>query len=64
MRFMMLMIPKGYEAVEWAKRCPGSDNEVIEIRQVQEFEDFSPEVRKAGPGATALREELERRQGS
>jgi hypothetical protein len=24
------------EAIEWAKRCPGSTNEVIEIRQVQE----------------------------
>ena len=25
------------EAIEWARRCPGSDNEVIEIRQVQEY---------------------------
>jgi hypothetical protein len=32
------------EAIEWAKRCPGSDNEMIEIRQVQEMADFSEEV--------------------
>jgi len=34
------------EAIEWAKRCPGSANEVIEIRQVQE----SAAVQKAAPG--------------
>lgn len=33
------------EAVEWAKRCPASENEVIEIRRVQEIEDYSDEVR-------------------
>jgi hypothetical protein len=31
------------EAVEWAKRCPGRDC-MIEVRQVQEPEDFSPEA--------------------
>ncbi len=34
------------EAIEWASRCPASDNEIIEIRQVQEFEDFPKEVQK------------------
>jgi len=29
------------EAIEWAKRCPGSENETIEIRRVQEVEDFT-----------------------
>jgi hypothetical protein len=32
------------EAIQWAMRCPGGDNEVIEIRQVQEFADFPPDV--------------------
>lgn len=32
------------EAVEWAKRCPASENEVIEVRQVQEMSDYSEEV--------------------
>ena len=52
MRFMMLMIPKGCEAagpdaIAWASRCPAADNEVIEVRQVQEFSDFPPDVQKA-----------------
>lgn len=34
------------EAVEWAKRCPGSPNETIEIRKIMETEDFSDEVRE------------------
>ena len=38
------------EAIEWAKRCPASENEVIEIRQVQELEDFTPEAQKAAEG--------------
>jgi hypothetical protein len=33
------------EAVEWAKRCPASEDEVIEVRQVQEMEDYSDEVK-------------------
>jgi hypothetical protein len=34
------------EALAWASRCPGGDNEVIEVRQVQEVEDFPADVRK------------------
>ncbi|KFB09447.1 YciI family protein [Nitratireductor basaltis] len=32
------------EAIEWAKRCPGSPNETIEVRRIQEMDDYSPEV--------------------
>jgi hypothetical protein len=35
------------EAVEWVKRCPAADGDVIEIRQVFEMSDFPPDVRKA-----------------
>lgn len=35
------------EAIEWAKRCPGSPNEIIEVRQVQEMADFPPDVQAA-----------------
>lgn len=34
------------EAVEWAKKCPASEDETIEIRQVQDAADFSDEVRE------------------
>lgn len=60
MRFMMLMIPKGYEkakqeAFEWASRCPASDNEIIEIRQVQEFDDFPEDIQKAAASYPTLK---------
>jgi hypothetical protein len=32
------------EAIEWAKRCPGSEDETVEVRQVQEIEDWSDEI--------------------
>jgi hypothetical protein len=62
--YWMIQVKSKEEAVEWAKRCPASDHEVIEVRQVQEFEDFSPEVQKAGRNEPALREQLKQRQGS
>jgi len=62
--YWMIQVKSKEEAVEWAKRCPGSDNEVIEVRQVQEFEDFPADVRKAGRNEPALREQLKQRQGS
>jgi len=34
-------------AVDWASRCPAGDNEVIEVRQVQEISDFPADVQKA-----------------
>lgn len=33
------------EAIAWASRCPAADNEVIEVRQVQEIDDFPDAVR-------------------
>ncbi|MGH7541743.1 MAG: YciI family protein [Gemmatimonadota bacterium] len=50
------------EAIEWAKRCPASENEVIEIRQVQAFSDFSPEVQDVAGDFPAMQERLEARQ--
>jgi hypothetical protein len=35
------------EAVEWAKRCPAGEREVIEVRQIFETEDFPPELQEA-----------------
>lgn len=45
--YWMIQAKSKEEAIEWAKRCPGSDNEVIEIRQVQEFSDFPADVKEA-----------------
>ena len=45
--YWMIQVKSKEEAIAWASRCPASDNEVIEIRQVQEFSDFPPDVREA-----------------
>jgi hypothetical protein len=52
--YWMIRVKSKQEAIEWAKRCPGSPNEVIEIRQVHEMADFSEEVREAAKGFDEL----------
>jgi hypothetical protein len=42
--YWVIQVRSKEEAIEWAKRCPASDNEVIEVRQVQELEDFPADV--------------------
>jgi hypothetical protein len=42
--YWMIQVKSREEAIEWAKRCPGSENETIEIRQVQEMSDFPAEI--------------------
>ena len=48
--YWMIQVKSKEEAIEWARRCPASDNETIEIRQVQEMSDFPEDVRKAAGG--------------
>ena len=52
--YWMIQVRSRDEAIAWASRCPASGNEVIEIRQVQEFEDFPPDVQKAAEGLKAM----------
>ena len=42
--YWMIQVKSREEAIAWASRCPGADNEVIEIRQVMEFDDFPADV--------------------
>ncbi|HEX2450137.1 MAG TPA: YciI family protein [Gemmatimonadales bacterium] len=48
--YWMIDVKSKEEAIEWAKRCPASENEVIEVRQVQEMSDFPPDVQAAAAG--------------
>ena len=48
--YWLIDVKSKQEAVEWAKRCPASENEVIEVRQVQEMDDFPDDVRQAAEG--------------
>ena len=52
------------EAIEWASRCPASDNEVIEVRQVQEFSEFPAEVQQAAAGLAEMQQQAGQTKGS
>lgn len=56
--YWMIDVRSKEEAVQWAKRCPGSANEVIEVRQVQEMADFPPDVQKAAGKFAEMQAEL------
>lgn len=38
--YWLIQVRSREEAIAWASRCPASENEVIEVRQVQEASDF------------------------
>jgi hypothetical protein len=44
--YWIIQVKSKEEAIEWASRCPASQNEIIEIRQVQEFADFPADVQQ------------------
>jgi len=48
--YWMIQVKSKEEAIEWASRCPAGDNEVIEVRQVQELSDFPADVQEAAAG--------------
>lgn len=50
--YWLIEVESREEAVAWARRCPASENEVIEVRQIQELSDFSDEVREAARGGS------------
>ena len=52
--YWMIQVKSQEEAIEWAKRAPMSDNEIIEVRRVMEMEDFNPDVRAAAAGFEEL----------
>jgi hypothetical protein len=45
--FWMIQVRSKDEATEWARRAPMLDGDVIEVRQVQEFSEFPPDVQAA-----------------
>ena len=57
--YWIIQVKSKEEAIEWACRCPGGPNEVIEVRQVQEMSDFPEDVQKAAEGFA----EIQKRSG-
>jgi hypothetical protein len=52
--YWIIQVRSREEAIEWAKRAPMSDNQVIEVRQIHEMSDFPEDVRKAAEGFEQL----------
>jgi len=48
--YWIIQVRSREEAIEWAKRAPMSNSEVIEVRQIQEMTDFPEDVQKAAEG--------------
>jgi hypothetical protein len=61
--YWMIQVKSKQEAIEWASRCPASENEIIEIRQVQELADFPADVQKAAAALPEMQAEVGQRRG-
>jgi hypothetical protein len=48
--YWMLEAKSKQQVVDWFKRCPAQDGDVIEIRQVHEMSDFPADVQAAARG--------------
>jgi hypothetical protein len=62
--YWMIEVKSKQEAIDWARRCPASDNETIEIRQVQEMSDFPPDVRAAAANFPEIKAQAGRHKDS
>src|SRR6202046_2402345 len=54
--YWMIEVKSRDEAIAWASRCPASNSETIEIRQVFEMSDFPADVQAAAAGFTELQD--------
>lgn len=52
--YWMINVDSREAAIDWAKRCPAGDNEIIEVRQVQTFEDFPADIQEAAAGFSEM----------
>ncbi len=51
------------EAIEWAKRVPAQEGDMIEVRQVQEISEFPKEVQEAAE-SPIVKEQIEKHRRS
>ncbi len=49
--YWLLNVGSRDEAVEWARRAPMLDGDIIEVRQIFEMSEFPPDAQKAGESA-------------
>jgi hypothetical protein len=59
--YWLIDVKSRAEALKWAKNIPGNENMIVEVRQAEEFEDFSPEIQAAAKNEPAIRGALEKK---
>jgi len=59
--YWIIQVKSKEEAVEWAMRCPASENEIIEVRQVQELSDFPADVQEVAAGLSEMQAQTRQR---
>ena len=52
--YWIIQVRSREEAIEWAKRAPMGNNEILEVRQIHEMSDFPEDVQKAAEGFEKL----------
>jgi hypothetical protein len=62
--YWMIQVKSKAAAVAWAARCPASQNEVIEVRQVQEMADFPADIQEEVAKFSGLPGQSGKRKGS
>jgi hypothetical protein len=60
--YWMIDVKSKQEALEWARKVPAADGDVIEIRQIFMNSEFPEDVQKASE-SEVVRKELEKRAG-
>ena len=61
--YWMIQVKSKEEAIHWATRCPGSENEIIEVRQVHEIADFPADVQEVAAKFPELQANAGQRKG-
>jgi hypothetical protein len=52
--YWMIEVESREAAIAWAKQCPASENEIIEIRQVHEVSDYPEQMQRVAADFTEL----------
>ncbi len=53
--YWMIDVRSRDEAIEWARRVPAAETDVIEVRRVHEMSEFPADVQKAAEGLGELK---------
>jgi hypothetical protein len=52
--YWMIDLPSREAAIAWAGKCPASENDIIEIRQVHEMTDYCEAFQQSAAGLEDL----------